>query len=989
MRTAAFLTTCSFTLCLCLVAACAFGQASREFNWLPSGSIAVGNLGSEDGSDYRSVGEIIESHLAYSDGVRPDPKGRRTTEETFTVTIARWRGGPATGALVIRRRIDTAAEPVELTISIDGEAKGTWLRDAFDGDRRFADVFFVIPADKLPRNRDNAEVLKDAITVRIKADRPYDSYGYDLFITRDWNLLPEGYDGAVKMPIRSFIEPPLPLRYILGLLSEGDHKWDQALDEYKTTEQNADFELARCIRRRIRLCEYHKAASQVQDTREDKHFDAHYKLGLYCGANGFWPEAMDEYAKAVDADPSQADATYNLAEAMEYCYRPIAEWAPLMGQAGDLYEPERVNDVTVHVTINNYENPPAEDGTRQFAPMNREFMEMAFRDWSYVEQIVLGATRGTWRIHTAFEAYTPDELPWIMHLGWLWAPPDEAIPQWGMYDHTVSMSACGFSHSGGTDCGPAWSACCNVGPMRGWEVMLHEWNHGFDWTAICGEQGRGYPTTHDSDGCGKQPIVDMGCGHRSSMRYYLTPAQYRRIEPSDPDIPPTHIRTWAVYGPLDAPALEATTGEELCAELLKKKLATKDDVNWIRGQANEKKTDLADEAKAWYVASRQMDLVKATADRGSDDDEAAFSPSVEPKKWRTVTDDKHGGQVDLASLFPDAAPKAYAYAHVYIWSPDDREVRVWYGYHDGMRVWHNQRLVHESRYYNVARYEDPNWLDMLAGSLFLKKGWNSLLVKVERCAGKGGYGLSSPKDWSFSVNLVSFDNDPLPELKYQAEIPDGTINVYKRPEVGKLYRWADVKDDYLERLPQLTQDDFRAITGIPDLVLVKNAFLAAVPAENVQKGANAITIEQLHEGIGDATFEGEPVTLFSFLDLPIDLKPLKPELFADVTLNNFLNFDREAVGALRYVENGRPRDLLFIRPEFFGEFLTLLNEKDAGLAGQVSDRILGYWYINNAAYPSTPNRTWRAVIVAKTYLGDTYPTDEQDLLAVPRPPSDQ
>ena len=57
------------------------------------------------------------------------------------------------------------------------------------------------------------------------------------------------------------------------------------------------------------------------------------------------------------------------------------------------------------------------------------------------------------------------------------------------------------------------------------------------------------------------------------------------------------------------------------------------------------------------------------------------------------------------------------------------------------------------------------------------------------------------------------------------------------------------------------------------------------------------------------------------------------------------------------------------------------------MPGRTQDRILGYWFIRNAAYPSTGNRTWRAVIVAKTYLGDQYPTDEQDILAVPQPPA--
>jgi hypothetical protein len=987
------------TVGVCLVAAilsaavfstAAYGQASREFNWTPSGTIDVGNLESENAASYRSVGDIIEAPLAYSDGMRPDGHGRRTNEEIFVINVARWRGGPCSGALVIRRQVDTATPPDTLAISLDGQDCGTWTRPALEGDRRFADVFYVIPAKALLANPDDPNSTKWTVTMKITAQQPYDSYGYSFFITRDWGLMPEAYLGAIA-PREG--DDSAAATYLNGLVKEGDHRWEEAAALYRAAAgKSGDFDFSRCIRRRIRLCDYYMSATKVVDTRENMNFDTHYALGQYCASNDFWNEALAEYTKAVEADPASGDATYNMAEAMEYCYKPIAEWAPLMGRAGALYKRPDVNETTVQAAINMYELPDGPD-KRVKAPLPKSDMDALYRDWTYVTQIVYGTSRGAWHLVPTFVPYTEKDPKWVLWANWLWVPPDSAIPKFGMYDHTMGFAAWGASDAGGIDCGPAWSGDSNIGPTRSWEVMIHEWNHQFDWNCIFSEEGPGYPTTHDSDGCGKQPIVDMGCGHRSSMRYYLTPAQYRRLEPSDPDIPHTHIRTWAVYGPLDAPALKGTTGEELVSELLNKKLATQDDINWIRGQADQKKTDLADEVRDWYVASHQMDLVKAT------DNEAAFSPKVEPKKWRTVTDNDHNGQVDLAAVFPDAAPKAYAYACTYIWSPKDQEVRVWYGFHDCMRVWFNQRMVHKGLYYTVARFEDSKWLDMLAAHFDLKQGWNSLLVKVERCAGKGGYGLSNEKDWSFSVNLVDFNNNPLPELKYQTDVPRGEVAVYVPPEVGKYYRWDDVKEDFIEMLPRLTQDDLRKLTGIPELTLTENAYLAAIPASAVQKGSNAITLEAIKKAIAGQEYEGKPVTPVNFLDLPIPGTPqgqeptpfnaFKTALFQDVTLNNFLNFDQEGAAALRYVKNGQPRDLLFIRPEYFYEYLALINDAKSGLPGRTADRILGYWFIERAAYPSTGNRTWRAVLVAETYLGDQYPTDEQDILAVPAPPATQ
>ncbi len=967
----------------CLIAALAHAQTSREFNWIPSGNLDIGDLVSENESDYRGMGDRIQTGLVYSDGTRPgDRFCRRTTAEMFTVRIATYRGGPCPADLVIRRCIDTGTAPVELTVFIDGKEHGKWLRSKFEGNRRLADVFYVVPQRYLTKQPDGEGGMKDRISIRLTSENFFDTYRYDFFITRDWKFLPDDYAGAIN----SRAGKSQADLYVNGLVLEGDHLWGKAKILYQAAaEKSEDFELARCARRRMRRCDYFISTTKVIDTKEEKHFDIHYALGQYCAANGFWNEALAEYTKAVNANSSNADATYNMAEAMEYCRMPVEKYAPLMERVGDLYKRDDKNEITVLCAVNTHQIPGGEGTVKR--RIQKTSLDAMHRDWRYAEQMVYGASRGMWKLKTTFRYYGEEDPGWIRHLGWLWAPPTSDIPVWGMYDHTLGFAEYGSSHAGGIDCGPAWSGCCQIGPTRGWQVILHEWNHQFDWTAMCGESGKGYPTTHDSDGCGKQPIVNMGCGHRSSMRYYLTPAQYRRIEPSDPNMPQTHIRSWALFGPLNAPVLTGETEEAVTKELRDKDLATEKDINSIKGRAAAENKTVAQKAKEWFYSSRKMDLIKAV------DDESTFRPEISDKNQWKYFIDPDGGRIDLAAIFTDAAPKAYAYAHTYIWSPDDREVRVWYGYHDGLRVWHNNRMVHESRYYNVAYYEDPEWVDMVAAHFRLQKGWNRLLCKIERCAGTGGYGLSSAKAWGFSVNLVNFDNTPITDLKYQAEIPDAQVNVYQRPDVGVYYRWDDVKEDYLELLPQLTEEDFRNLTGIEELTLVNNAFLMMIPRSAVQKGVNAITLEDLKKGIGDMEFEGEKVTPANFLDLripgtprdeePSEFNKFKTEIYHDITLNNFLNFDREAAAALRYVEDGQIRDLVFIRPEYFEEYLALIDESKSDMNGKIKDRILGYWYINNAAYPSTPNRTWRAIIVARTYLGDKFPIDEQDILAVP------
>ncbi|GAF72553.1 unnamed protein product, partial [marine sediment metagenome] len=424
MRCVPFLTICIYLVAAVLSATAAFGQATKEFNWIPSGNLDVGNLESENDSNYRSVGEIIRQNLTYADATRPpDHAARRTTEELFTVRISRFRGGAAQGALVIRRQVDAAAEPVELTITIDGTEYGKWARPKPEGNRRFTDVFYVIPATGLTTGPADRPRVKGQITMKITAAQPYDSYRYDFFVTRDWGLMPEDYLGALTTREG---DDTAAATYLNGLVKEGDHMWDEAIALYTAAAGKAeDLELARCIRRRVRRCNYFLSATKVKDTRDDMHFDTHYALGQYCASNGFWNEALVEFTKAVNANAASGDATYHMAEAMEYCRMPVETYAPLMGRAGWLYDRKDVNDVTVHVPINTYEIPGGPT-SRHKAPMNKATMDAAFQNWTHAAQMVFGASRGAWRINTVFEPYTEDEPRWIMHLGWLWGPPNES-----------------------------------------------------------------------------------------------------------------------------------------------------------------------------------------------------------------------------------------------------------------------------------------------------------------------------------------------------------------------------------------------------------------------------------------------------------------------------------------------------------------------------------------------------------------------------------
>jgi hypothetical protein len=219
----------------------------------------------------------------------------------------------------------------------------------------------------------------------------------------------------------------------------------------------------------------------------------------------------------------------------------------------------------------------------------------------------------------------------------------------------------------------------------------------------------------------------------------------------------------------------------------------------------------------------------------------------------------------------------------------------------------------------------------------LEAGWNRLVCKVER----GGRG------WGFSAGLTTYQNTPVEGLKYQNAAPPTLAGLYQPPKAGPHYRWDLVRDDYIELLPALGQADLRALTGIADLDKSENVFFLKVPA--AAKGARAVP-------------QGDP---------------------ADRQVNNFLNWDSEAVAAIRYAKDGKPRDLLLIRPEYLEEYMELLKEAAQDLPGSgPKDRLLGTLFVQDPAYPSTGNRAGRRYVLAvETFLGD-YPADEQDLLEI-------
>ncbi|MBN2446462.1 MAG: hypothetical protein JXO22_07050, partial [Phycisphaerae bacterium] len=459
-----------------------------------------------------------------------------------------------------------------------------------------------------------------------------------------------------------------------------------------------------------------------------------------------------------------SDTLFRLGETMERCGYTPDLFAPIMQAAGETAGvTPNVWDICVAILMKErYEEEVDGQKTIKFAEMTPEQVEKIKREWGWVTQMVYGASGGHFQLNTHFVEVPNDvDVPYATHGGWLRGPTDAFVPVRGTYDGCMSFRPRGPSVTGGADCGPNGSAMVDIGTWCGWEVYLHEWNHSFDWTRNTDEAGDGYPITHHSDGCGHQPIASMGYGHRSSMRYWVTPAMYHRMEAADPDSGVGYVRNW-----------------------------------WIGTRHEITETPPENDIPSHHVLDYD---------------------------WRAAGDEHRflaadSDFIDLNAFYADDSamkPGTWCVAHARsaICSPERQEVRLWLGHNDGMALWVNDELIHRGDYFAIAKFEDQNWPNMVAVAVVLQEGWNVIDAVVE------SWPAPRDKGYGFSVRVCDADNQPVSGLKFAAAstaLPKVAPIDPLRPKFGRYYTWDDVRDDYYCKLPRIIGDDLRAYFGLPE-----------------------------------------------------------------------------------------------------------------------------------------------------------------------------
>ena len=118
-----------------------------------------------------------------------------------------------------------------------------------------------------------------------------------------------------------------------------------------------------------------------------------------------------------------------------------------------------------------------------------------------------------------------------------------------------------------------------------------------------------------------------------------------------------------------------------------------------------------------YPPEREIDLTKTYA-----------GVNGQPVRW-TLTQTPPRGRMDLYHF--DPYEMVVVYALTYIYAPKDRTVPLLLGTDDGVKVFVNGEAVHRVLAIRVVRPDNDRV------PVALKKGWNTLLLKIEN--NYGGY----------------------------------------------------------------------------------------------------------------------------------------------------------------------------------------------------------------------------------------------------------
>jgi len=121
-----------------------------------------------------------------------------------------------------------------------------------------------------------------------------------------------------------------------------------------------------------------------------------------------------------------------------------------------------------------------------------------------------------------------------------------------------------------------------------------------------------------------------------------------------------------------------------------------------------------------YPPEREIDFSKTYPGKGNS-----------PLQWRKIKAEPSGFMRLENRIIP--SERGIVYGMIYVFSPENKDILMLVGSDDGVRLWLNRELIHTNPAYRGA-YPDQDRVQAT-----LKKGWNTLLIKVLQGGGGWGY----------------------------------------------------------------------------------------------------------------------------------------------------------------------------------------------------------------------------------------------------------
>ena len=960
------------------------------------GTLNVGNAESEKAFGYQGDGKKIESELRFADRSSMKVIGRAgAAGETFKVKPAQ------IGYLVLGRLVPPGTN-LNAKVAIDGVDLGEWKAPLSTGGDFTVKSYFVVPYE--------TTAGKGEVTVTITPESPekFVSFGYELMQTFEWFMFDEDATGTLddQALMKKVNANPndAASAFMLGFVVEGSRNWQWAGNLYrKCAELAKGSDLGDSAYRNSKLCD---AMLKLRTAKPDA--GMYCRTAMFLKANQFYAEASDAFRSSISIKPT-ADAYDQLGEAMLFGGRPIADCIAVWKEGLAKFPPKDTNVWTSIITLS-----PSEE--------QREYVDAQKKQMDIMDDMIYLSSRGRMKL----DSKTIVDPPPVQELFGEGELDTYITIAGGAGGGSTLGPDVTYGHSGWSGFGfvTVWDVA--------WHEWIHQFEcglgasrNGTGWGGCHGSTHFGYrPPWWNWYRAAMRYYVRPGQYERVCLSDHWNVPYADKWLVKGPFESPDAAPKWICYpGKRDAANFAWATRKTFELASLPKKAvisATGDDysVLYINGSfvrkhgswmsapsddilkylkkgknvislaglntayggaviayatiefADGKNADVATD-ETWVtreIGEEEFNkLVEGQPfpewSKIDFDDGAWKTPEVVGRypcgPWnviqmdlpnRLISTDFVGAEKNAPSTkdgwkpaalqqkafkLSEIAPSKYeayqtmTYAFTYVFSPVDIRANMLLGASRRTFIKLNGEEVcaHMGNGFPTLPEVFP---------VVLRKGWNRLLVRSE------DVGQQSV----FYLKIFTSDGEAIKGLKYSNEKPPASQLVVDQHIIPTFsasrpmyYKWSDVSEDPYTLTPRLTGDDLAKYMGYGSGVAISggdNFLFVRVDSAKAIPGYSAL--------------------------------PKYPG--GEKEVNNALTWDFEPLAVVRYMRGGKPKDLIFIKPDAEELIFQTGLLKTAKGATRPEERILG-WVFEGG----------RLCVVAETELGDL-PERTMDLLTL-------